>query len=60
MLNYNLLQLGIIMKKFTLIIALCLPLTLVACSANNGQGVRPTASILIGKWFLLIDKILNQ
>ncbi|STY93245.1 Uncharacterised protein [Moraxella bovis] len=49
MLNYNLLQLGIVMKKFTLIIALCLPLTLVACSANNGQGVRPTASVLIGK-----------
>lgn len=37
------------MTKLTFIIALCLPLMLAACSANHGQGVRPTASILIGK-----------
>lgn len=52
MLNYNLLQLGITMKhlKHTMIvITLTLPLTLGACSVNNGQGVRPTASVLIGK-----------
>lgn len=52
MLNYNLLQLGITMKhlKHTMIIiVLTLPLTLGACSMNHSQGVRPTASVLIGK-----------
>lgn len=35
--------------KIAFVAVLLLPLALGACSMNNGQGVRPTASILIGK-----------
>ncbi len=51
MLNYNLSHLGINMKniiKSTILVILSLSF-FTACSLNHGQGVRPTASVLIGK-----------